>query len=86
MARQRLITRTITFQETAVMTLNIETAQAHTQVFVTANPAPLTIDQLKARYDTDSVKLVAVVSNRTTEQVFGMLEEDFMKYAHSITR
>ena len=86
MARQRMITRTITFQETEVMCLDISTAQAHTSVFCTANPAPLTLDQLKARYDTDTNKLVAILNNRTTEQVYGMSEDDFMANAHIITR
>lgn len=86
MARQRLITRTITFQETEVMCLNIETAQACVSVFTTASPAPLTLDQLKARYDTETVKLVSIVSNRQSEQVYGMSEDDFMAHAHIITR
>ena len=86
MARQRMITRTITFQETEVMCLDISTAQAHVSTFITANPAPLTLDQLKARYDTDTNKLVAIINNRTTEQVYGMSEDDFMAHAHVITR
>ena len=86
MARQRMITRTITFQETEVMCLDISTAQAHTSVFCTASPSPLTLDQLKARYDTDTNKLVAILNNRTTEQVYGMSEDDFMAHAHVITR
>ena len=86
MARQRMITRTITFQENDVMWLDISTAQAHEQTFCTASPQPLTIDQLKARYDTDTKKLVVILNNRTTEQVYGMSEDDFMKYAHVITR
>lgn len=86
MARQRMITRTITFQETAVMCLDISTAQAHVSTFCTASPAPLTLDQLKARYDTDTNKLVAILNNSTTEQVYGMSEDDFMANAHIITR
>ena len=86
MARPRMITRTITFQETEVMCLDISTAQAHVKTFYTPSPAPLTLDQLKARYDTDIFKLVAILNNRTTEQVYGMSEDDFMKYAHIITR
>lgn len=86
MARERMVTRTITFQETEVMCLDISTASAHIGTFVTASPAPLSIDQLKARYDTDTVKLVSIVSNRTTEQVYGMREDDFMKHAHVINR
>ena len=86
MARQRMITRTITFQENDVMWLDISTAQAHEQTFCTASPQPLTIDQLKARYDTETVKLVSIVSNRQSEQVYGMSEDDFMEHAHIITR
>ena len=86
MARQRMITRTITFQETEVMCLNIETANAYVSTFTTASPAPLTIEQLKARYDTETVKLVSIVSNRQSEQVYGMSEDDFMEHAHVITR
>ena len=86
MARQRMITRTITFQETEVMCLDISAAQAHVSTFCTASPAPLTLDQLKARYDTDTNKLVAILNNRTTEQVYGMSEDDFMAHAHVITR
>ena len=86
MARQRMITRTITFQETEVMCLDISTAQAHVSTFCTASPSPLTLDQLKARYDTDSNKLVAIINNRTTEQVYGMSEDDFMAHAHVIMR
>ena len=86
MARQRMITRTITFQKTEVMCLDISTAQAHVSTFCTASPAPLTIDQLKARYDTDTNKLVTIINNCTTEQVYGMSEDDFMAHAHIITR
>ena len=86
MARQRMITRTITFQETEVMCLDISTAQAHISTFCTASPQPLTLDQLKARYDTETVKLVSIVSNRQSEQVYGMSEDDFMAQAHVITR
>ena len=86
MARQRMITRTITFQVTEVMCLNIETANAYVSTFTTASPAPLTLDQLKARYDTDNNKLVAILNNRTSEQVYGMSEDDFMAHAHIITR
>ena len=86
MARQRMITRTITFQETEVMCLDISTAQAHVSTFCPASPAPLSLDQLKARYDTDTVKLVTILNNRTSEQVYGMTEDDFMEHAHIITR
>ena len=86
MARQRMVTRTITFQETEVMCLDIETAHAHIGTFCTASPTPLTIDQLKTRYDTETVKLVSIVSNRQPEQVYGMPEDDFMTHAHVITR
>ena len=86
MARQRMITRTITFQETEVMCLDISTAQAHVSTFCTASPTPLTLDQLKARYDTKTDKLVSIVSNRQSEQVYGMSEDDFMEHAHIITR
>ena len=86
MARQRMVTRTITFQETEVMCLNIETANAYVCTFTTASPAPLTIDQLKARYDTKTVKLVSIVSNRQSEQVYGMSEDEFMEHSHIITR
>ena len=86
MARQRMITRTINFQETEVMCLDISNAQAHVSTFCTASPAPLTLDQLKARYDADTNKLVAILNNRTTEQVYGMTEDDFMTHAHIITR
>ena len=81
-----MITRTITFQETEVMCLDISTAQAHVSTFCTASPAPLTLDQLKTRYDTDTVKLVTILNNRTTEKVYGMSEDDFMAHAHIITR
>ena len=86
MARQRMVTRTITFQETEVMCLDISTAQAHVSTFCTASPTPLTIDQLKARYDTGTNKLVTILNNRTTEQVYGMSEDEFMTHAHVITR
>ena len=86
MARQRMITRTITFQETEVMCLDIYNAQAHVSTFCTAIHSPLTLDQLKARYDTETVKLVTILNNRTSEQVYGMSEDDFMAHAHIITR
>ena len=86
MARQRIITRTTTFQETEVMCLDISTAQAHLSTFCTASPQPLTLDQLKARYDTDTVKLVTILNNHPSEQVYGMSEDDFMAPAHIITR
>ena len=86
MARQRMVTRTITFQEAEVICLNIETAQAQVNLFITASPTPLTIEQLKAKYDTDTVKLVSIVTSRQSEQCYGMTEDDFMRYAHVVTR
>lgn len=86
MARERMVTRTIVFQETEVMCLDISSAKAHIGTFCTASPSPLSIDQLKERYDTGTIKLVSIVSNRTKEQVYGMREDDFMKHAHVINR
>lgn len=86
MARARMITRSICFQETHVMTLNIETAQPQVKLYITPSPAPLTIDELKNRYDTDTVKLVAIVDNTSTQQVYGMTEAEFINRAELITR
>lgn len=86
MARTRMITRSICFQETHVMTLDIATAQPQVKLYITPSPEPLTIEELKRRYDTETVKLVAIVDNTSTQQVYGMTEVEFINRAELIPR
>lgn len=81
-----MVTRTIVSTNVTVICLNIETAEPTNETYSIAGQyekkdADKLLKKLKAKYDTDSVKLVSIVSTEKHEEVYGMSEDDFMAQA-----
>ena len=86
MARERMITRTVTATVVTVMGVEVSTAKAFTEDVVLTGIFKDKADMLKAIKKSDSGDKVyaAVVSTRTEETLYGMSETEFMKYAKAL--
>lgn len=87
MARERMVTRTISFTEVTVISMNIETVTPQHEVIRIAgvfdNDKAL-LNNLKNRYETDLYKIVAITDTKVIEKLYGMSEEDFIEYAKEL--
>ena len=87
MARVRMITRTVKGTMANVMCLDTLAAKAVNGEFeisgVYQDNGKL-LKALKAVYETDTLKLVHIVSSFETEQLYGMPENEFMMYAKKL--
>ena len=83
MARERIITRTIESNIFEVMACDTETAEVKTfEIRTGVLPASTNPERyLKKHYDTDTLKICAVISHRTETTLYGMPESLFMQYA-----
>lgn len=84
MARTRVVTRTINVTTITALCMDITTA---TPLVQTLELTGETYDKEKAlkvaqkTYDNDTIKVVAVQSLVTREEIYGMLETDFIRLA-----
>lgn len=85
MARQAMVTRTITTTEVAVMAVNTLTGET----FTVNHTLPRTykddnavLKKVQSSFDTDSVKHVHVISTNENETLYGMPEEVFIEHAN----
>ena len=87
MAKERMVTRTISFTEVSVISMNIETVTPKHEVIRIAgvfdNEKSL-LKKLKNRYETDLYKIVAITDTKVIEKLYGMSEEDFIEYAKEL--
>ena len=83
MAKERIITRTIESNILEVMACDTETAEVKTiEIRTGVLPACTNPERyLKKHYDTDTLKICAVISHRTETTLYGMPESLFMQYA-----
>lgn len=84
MARKPQVTRTITTTEVNVLCLNLETAEPFNMEVTlprTYKDDEKLMKKVTEMVNTDTVKAVHVVDKREVENLYGMLEEDFVKYA-----
>ena len=86
MARQRMVTRTIKAYTAHCMTVDTKTATVGTADLIFTGTKPANIDKALVQYSTDTLKYVAVQSWEESEELWGMKEEDFMKYAVRVER
>ena len=86
MARQRMVTRTIKAYTAHCMTVDTNTATVSTADLTFTGTKPADIDKALAQHSTDTLKYVAVQSWDESEELWGMKEEDFMKYAVRVER
>ena len=88
MAREPMVTRTIKTTVVSALCLNIETAEPHTETFTMPrrykDEATL-LSKVKAKYDTDNVKVVSLVEVHEQETLYGMTEIDFVKSAQVLS-
>lgn len=83
MARMRMVTRTVEVNTYSVMTCNTETAEVRTIDFK-VGVIPQSIEPmkyLKKQYETETLKLCAIVSHTVETILYGMPEDEFIKNA-----
>ena len=86
MARKRMVTRTIKAYTAHCMTVDTTTATVGTADLTFTGTKPADIDKALAQHSTGTLKYVAVQSWDESEELWGMKEEDFMKYAVRVER
>ncbi len=86
MARERMVTRTVSETTVTVMCVNVTTAEMENKVYTLGQVSNQSdaLKALKKLYETDTFKLVAVVSMNVTEQLYGMTEVEFIKLARKL--
>ena len=86
MARERIVSRTISATVYTVLTVTIPENTVANKEFtlssVSDNIKPEKLmSLLKKNYETDTCKLVSIISQNTVMKRYGMPEVDFLKYA-----
>ena len=85
MANKYNVTRTIVTTNVTAMVINPETMETGTKVFVydgiEKEDKVKILKYLRKRNETETCSLVSIVKIETTEQLYGMTEEDFIKYS-----
>jgi len=85
MANKYNVTRTIVTTNVTAMVINPETMETATKVFVydgiEKEDKTKILKYLRKRNETETCSLVSIVKIETTEQLYGMTEEDFIKYS-----
>lgn len=83
MARERMITRTITSTRAAVKCADLENNAivelVYTETGKFDNDSALKV--LKENHETDRIKILSIVSLEISEKLYGMSEKDFMENA-----
>ncbi len=85
MANKYNVTRTIITTNVIALTINPETMETVTKVFVydgiEKEDKTKILKYLRKRNETETCSLVSIVKIETTEHLYGMTEEDFIKYS-----
>lgn len=90
MARERMVTRTITFQEYKFLCLNLADKSVFESWCSDASPerndkrAFERMQEVLICTDRADARPVAITEHRQLEQKYGMSEVDFMQYGHAI--
>lgn len=83
MARERMVTRTVTQTTAKVMCLDVTTAEVSINEYTIGGTYKETdmLKKCKKLFETDDFKLVHVESSEVKDILLGMPEEDFIRYA-----
>lgn len=83
MARVRMVTRTIEQTTAKVMTLDVTTAEVHIAEYPIGGryTDEELLKKLQKLFQTETLKLVHIESQKCEEVLLGMTEEDFIKHA-----
>ena len=88
MARERMVTRTIEVLVAEVICLDVTTVETSIQHLELTGTGALSNDKLlklfKKNYETETFKVVAIQSTTIREELYGMRELEFLKYAHKL--
>jgi hypothetical protein len=84
MAREKMVTRTVTQTTAEVMTIDVTTAEVQIREYTiggTYDTNELLLKKLQKLFQTDTFKLVNINSATVEDLLLGMTEEDFIRYA-----
>lgn len=81
MARVRMVTRTVEVNTFTVMTCNTETAEVQNIDFTMGAIPDNVMKLLKKQYETETLKLCAIVNQKSETILYGMPEEKFIELA-----
>ena len=87
MARERMVTRTVSVTECKVMCLRISTAEVTTDTLILSGTYEHDRDVLKAikkLYETEDYKPTAVIETTEHEILYGMTEAKFIELAEAL--
>ena len=87
MAREKMITRTITETNVSVMYVNIETASVDYTDYKLAGSFEnndAIMKYLKKNYEDSNIKIVNIVRVDTVDKLYGMPEGEFMSLAKEL--
>lgn len=85
MANKYNVTRTIEATNVTAMTINPQTMETAQMVFtydgLDKDDKTKVLKWLRKKKETDTLSIVAIISIDTTSKLYGMTEEDFIKYS-----
>ena len=83
MAKERMVTRTLTITSVEVMTVDITTATTGTDRFdvVGDHTFDTALKAVKELYETETTKIVTITDLVLNDYLYGMPESDFIKMA-----
>lgn len=87
--RRRMVTRTVTFNQVNVMTVNTATATVENKGICIIGEYPEKELEKMVKLEVekmDNCKFVAINKVLKEEQIYGMTEDEFVHYANIITR
>lgn len=87
MARERMVTRTITETTVKAMGVNVETAQVDIVEYTLSGEYPdntTILKVLKKNYENDTYKIVNIEDVKTEEKLYGMTEQQFIELAKEL--
>jgi hypothetical protein len=84
MAREKMVTRTVTQTTAEVMTIDVTTAEVQIREYTiggTYETNDMLLKKLQKLFQTNTFKLVNISSTMVENLLLGMTEEDFIRYA-----
>lgn len=87
MARVRMVTRTINVTVAKAMCLNVVTAEVSINSFELTGASfdnDTALKMCKKMYETEELKVVAIQELTEREEIYGMLETEFLKVAKKL--
>lgn len=86
MKNERHITRTIETTYAEVMTVNTETAEVKILTFTYGKGIADPLKYIRKHHETDTIKIVSIVSEKTETALYTMPERTFIEHATMVTK